>query len=87
MADLLDIARTLRERRKTLGWSQHDLAARSGVSRAHIAHFETERLPDIGFSTLTRLLNAVGLDLRLSSLSHQRPTLDDLRSEEEEEEE
>ena len=35
--------RTIRELRRTAGWSQRDLAARIGVSKMSISHWETAR--------------------------------------------
>jgi hypothetical protein len=40
-------------------------------------------LLDIGYKRLSRILHALGLDLRLTELNQQRPTLEDLRAEEE----
>ena len=78
MSDLDEIAKQVRRRRKELGLTQHQLAAQAGVSRALIAELETERLPELGFKKLVRIMHAVGLDLRVTSLNRQRPTFEDL---------
>lgn len=85
MLEIDDIAAALREQRKRLGLNQHELAEKAGVSRILIAKFETGRYREIGIGKLVRMLNAVGLDLRLTALNHQRPTLEDLMAENERE--
>ncbi len=64
--------------RRDKGLRQADLAAQSGLSRATIDALENGRAADIGFSKLTRLLTALGLELVLRPASNQRPTLDEL---------
>ena len=83
MPDLSDIARTVAQQRKRQGLTQQQLAVKARVSRLLIARLETERLPELGVKKLIRILNAVGLDIRITSLNQRRPTLDDLRAEEE----
>ena len=83
MLDLIDIGERVREARKSLGWSQSELVGRSRVSRARIDALENGRAPDFGVKRLVRVLNALGLDLRVTTLNRNRPTLDDLREENE----
>ena len=78
MIDLSDIGQAVKKRRKELGLSQQDLAKLAKVARNRIAPLETERLPEIGFTTLLKILHAIGLDLRVTTLNRQRPTLEDL---------
>lgn len=50
--------------REALGWTQEDLAARSGLSRPLVAHIERQaRNPDL--KTLVRLATALGLSVEL----------------------
>lgn len=84
MLDLVAIGDLVKANRKKVGLTQHALAAKSGVSRPRIAALETHRLPEIGFKNLQRILNALGLDFRITTLNQQRPTLEDLAEEEEE---
>jgi transcriptional regulator with XRE-family HTH domain len=84
MPALDDFAEAVAKQRKLLGLTQQDLARRAAVSRLLIARLETGRLPEIGVKKLVRILNAVGLDLRVTSLNQQRPTLEDLLAEEDE---
>jgi len=78
MASLIDIGSEIKRARKRAGLSQSALALRSGLSRARIEALENNRIPDIGFKNLLRVMNAVGLDLRMTALNQQRPTLEDL---------
>ena len=82
MTHLDDIAQTIRTHRKQRRLTQHQLAERAHVSRALVAELERGRLPEIGVKKLLRLLNAVGLELRVTTLNMSRPTLEDLTSEE-----
>lgn len=82
MADLSDLAHTVREGRKRIGLTQNQLAQQSRVSRALIAQLEGGRLPELGVGKLTRILHALGLDLRVTTLNQKRPTFEDLLQEE-----
>lgn len=81
MANLLEIAAAVRQRRKELSITQRELAARARVARNRVEALEAERLSEIGFKTLTRIMNAVALDLRVVNLNQRRPTLEDLLDE------
>jgi transcriptional regulator with XRE-family HTH domain len=83
MIDLHDIAKAVVTHRKARRLTQHQLAAQARVSRDLIAKLETGRLPELGVKKLLRILNAVGLDLRVTTLNLNRPTLEDLQAEEE----
>ena len=81
MLDLISIGRQIAERRKTLKLSQAALAKKASVSRATLDALENARAGELGFSKLTKLLAALGLELRLQEASSQRPTLDQLMQE------
>ena len=81
MADLIEIGQAVRKRRNELGQSRDQLAATSGISRARIEALENARVGEIGFQNLTKILNVLGLDLRLTELNRSRPTLEDLLKE------
>ena len=52
----------LKELRAAKGWTQRELAAESGVTRANIARIETNRVtPEL--LTLTRLADALGCSI------------------------
>lgn len=81
MLDLISIGRQVAERRKTLKLSQTTLARKSGVSRATLDALENGRAGELGFSKITRLLAALGLELTIQPASSQRPTLDEMMRE------
>lgn len=81
MLDLISIGGQIAERRKTLKLSQAALAKKAGVSRATLDALENARAGELGFSRLTKLLAALGLELRLQEARSQRPTLDELMQE------
>lgn len=85
MSDLTDIVPAIRVRRKELGLTQHQLAAEARISRALLAELESGKLPEIGYKKLVRIMNAVGLDLRITTLNARRPTLEDLLGDDEKE--
>jgi HTH-type transcriptional regulator/antitoxin HipB len=60
-----DVAATVRGRRKDMGLSQAELAARAGVSREWINAFETGK-PSVEFALVLRLLGPLGLRLDLA---------------------
>jgi transcriptional regulator with XRE-family HTH domain len=75
---LANIGTQIASARKAADLSQIDLALRAKVSRATINALENGRASDIGFSKLNRILAVVGLELDLRAPSRQRPTLDEL---------
>jgi transcriptional regulator with XRE-family HTH domain len=81
MLDLISVGGQIAERRKALKFSQADLASKAGVSRATLDALENGRAGELGFSKLTKLLTALGLELKLQTATSQRPTLDELMQE------
>ena len=81
MLDLISIGSQIAERRKTLKLSQSELSRKAGLSRATLDALENGRAGELGFSKVTRLLAALGLELTLQTASAQRPTLDELMRE------
>ena len=81
MLDLISIGGQIAERRKKLGLSQTALARKAGISRATLDALENRRAGDLGFRRLTKLLAALGLELKLQAASSHRPTLDELLEE------
>ena len=80
--DLIDLGERLKAIRKAKGWSQRELAEKSGVSRARIEALENARIGEIGFKHLMRIMHALSVDLRFTQLNRDRPTLEDLAAEE-----
>ena len=81
MLDLPSIGSQIAERRKSLKLSQSELARKAGISRATLDALENGRAGELGFSKITRLLSALGLELTLQAASSRRPTLDELMQE------
>lgn len=81
MGSLSTFAPTIAQRRKALGLSQAQLAQAAATSLRTINALENGRAHEIGFHKLTRILAALGLELRLQEANNQRPTLEDLRNE------
>ena len=81
MLDLISIGEETVKRRKGLKLSQTELSRRARVSRATIDGLENARIGELGFSKVTRLLTALGMELRLETARSPRPTLDELMQE------
>jgi len=79
--DLTAIGSQIAESRKERQLSQAALARTAGISRATLDALENGRAREVGFSKLTRLLAALGLELKLQPAAGQRPTLDELLAE------
>jgi len=81
VVDLISIGSQIAERRKTLKLSQTELARKAAISRATLDALENGRAGELGFSKLSNLLAALGLELKLQAASSERPTLDELMAE------
>jgi transcriptional regulator with XRE-family HTH domain len=81
--DLIDLGDLVKKTRRAQKLSQGELVLRSNVSRARLDALENGRISDIGFKNLMRVMNALGLDLRVTQLNDSRPTLEDLVEEDE----
>ncbi len=79
--DLISLGSQIAERRKERKFSQAALARKAGLSRATLDALENGRAGELGFSKITKLLTALGLELKLQAASSQRPTLDELLEE------
>lgn len=81
MLALADIGEHLARARKERKLRQAEVAARAGVSRSTVDALENGRASEIGYSKLIRMLTVVGLELKLGPMSTQRPTLEELLKE------
>jgi transcriptional regulator with XRE-family HTH domain len=59
------VARTIREARTLVGWTQRELASRAGVSQATVWRAETGAAASLDMITVGRLLTALALRSRL----------------------
>ena len=82
MLPLFFIGEEITKRRKALGWSQTVLAKKARVARSTLEALENARLGELGYTKITNILTALGLELTLQEASARRPTLDDLMNEE-----
>jgi transcriptional regulator with XRE-family HTH domain len=79
--DLIAIGGKIAEQRRKRKLSQLALARKAGVSRATLDALENGRAGELGFTKLTKLLAALGLELKLQASASERPTLDELLEE------
>lgn len=86
MLPLSSLAESIALQRKALGLSQSALAAKARVSRSTIDALENGRMGELGYTKISNILAAVGLELHLRQAATQRPTLEDLMTEEQQEE-
>ena len=78
---LFNIGQEIRQARKKRKISQAELAKALGMSRTTIGQIEHGTVQDIGVRKLIRLLEFLGLELRVRPAG-QPPTLEELREEE-----
>lgn len=83
MMDLPDIGEMIKRARREAKMTRDHLATLSGVSRARIEALENQRVPEMGYNSVLRLLRVLGLDLAVTTFNRGRPTADDLRRENE----
>jgi transcriptional regulator with XRE-family HTH domain len=82
MLTLLSIAEQIAAKRKALGLTQPALAKKARVGLSTLDALENGRLGELGYSKITNILSALGLELKLQETSARRPTLDELMEEE-----
>ena len=78
---LSSIGAQIGTKRKELGLTQSDLAEKAGIARSTLDALENARIGELGFSKITRLLAALGLELKIQEAAARRPTLDQLLEE------
>jgi len=79
--DLISLGAEIADNRRKFKLSQTALARKAGLSRATLEALENGRARELGFSKVTRLLAALGLELKLQTAGSQRPTLEELMQE------
>jgi transcriptional regulator with XRE-family HTH domain len=65
-----------------MGLSQLALAMKAKVGLSTLEALENARLGELGFTKVTNILSALGMELMLREASTRRPTLDELLEEE-----
>ncbi|HEX4030491.1 MAG TPA: helix-turn-helix domain-containing protein [Terracidiphilus sp.] len=81
MLTLSTIGDQIAARRKTLGLSQAALSKQASVSRATLDALENGRISELGFSKITKILSALGMELKIQDAISRRPTLEELMEE------
>ena len=65
-------------KRKALGLTKPMLAKKARVGLSTLDSLENGRMGELGYSKITNILAALGLELRLQQGSASRPTLEEL---------
>jgi len=82
MLPIFSIGEEIARKRKALGWSQTVLAKKARVARSTLEALENARLGELGYTKISNILTALGLELKLHEAGARRPTLDELMNEE-----
>jgi len=82
MLPLSSVAEQIARKRRELGLSQSALAKKAKVGLSTLDALENSRLGELGFTKITNILSALGLELKLQETTARRPTLDELMEEE-----
>jgi transcriptional regulator with XRE-family HTH domain len=78
---LSSLGEQIAAKRKALGLTQTQLAKKAKVGLSTLDALENERLGELGYSKITNILTALGLELKLQETSARRPTLEELMDE------
>lgn len=78
--DTFEIGETIRKMRKQQGMRQAELAEKAGIGRSTLVALEKGSMPELGFGKICALLAALGQTLTVAPVKSRRPTLDDLRN-------
>ena len=68
-------------KRKSLGLTKPTLAKKARVGLSTLDALENGRMGELGYSKITNILAALGLELKLQKASARRPTLEELMEE------
>ena len=81
MLPILTLGEQIAAKRKSLGLTQPILAKRARIGLSTLDALENGRLGELGYSKITNILTALGLELKLQETKAGRPTLDELMEE------
>jgi transcriptional regulator with XRE-family HTH domain len=82
MLTLSSIGEQIATKRKALGLSQAALAKKASVGHSTLDALENSRLAELGFTKITKILSALGMEVKIQETSSRRPTLEELMEEE-----
>ena len=81
MLALSSLGEKIASKRKALALTQPMLAKKAKVGLSTLDALENGRLGELGYSKITNILTALGMELKLQEASADRPTLDELMEE------
>jgi hypothetical protein len=81
MLPLFSLGEQIAIKRKELGLTKPALAKKGRVGLSTLDALENGRMGELGYSKITNILAALGLELKLQQASASRPTLEDLMGE------
>ena len=81
MLTLTSLGEQIAIKRKVLGLSQAALAKKASVGHSTLDALENSRLAELGFTKITKILSALGMELKIQETSSRRPTLEELMEE------
>jgi transcriptional regulator with XRE-family HTH domain len=81
MMPISAIAEQIAHKRKALGLSQAALAKKAHIGRSTLDALENGRMGELGYTKISNILSALGLEMRIQQASSSRPTLEELMSE------
>src|SRR5271163_5302918 len=81
MLPLASLGEQISAKRKSLGLTQPMLAKKARVGLSTLDALENGRVGELGYSKITNILTALGLELKLQEASAGRPTLEQLMEE------
>jgi transcriptional regulator with XRE-family HTH domain len=76
------LGKQIAKQRRTMGLTQSALAQKARVGLSTLDALENARLGELGFTRITNILSALGLELKMQEANARRPTLDELLEEE-----
>ena len=81
MLPLFSLGEQIAIKRKKLGLTKPTLAKKARIGLSTLDALENGRLGELGYSKITNILTALGLELKLQEAIAGRPTLDELMEE------
>jgi hypothetical protein len=81
MLPLSELGEQIAAKRKALSLTQPALAKKARVGLSTLDALENGRMGELGYSKITNILTALGLELKLQEASTGRPTLEELMEE------
>ena len=82
MLPISAIAEQIAHKRKALGLSQSALAKKAHIGRSTLDALENGRMGELGYTKISNILSALGLEMRIQQAASSRPTLEELMTEE-----